>query len=37
MELNIQLDQLIPASRIFVFHLQKPSFLFGFVDVDEDG
>jgi hypothetical protein len=37
MELNILLDQLIPASDIFLPHLQRPSFLFGFVDVDKDG
>ena len=37
MELNILLDPLIPAKRIFPPHPKNCHFLFGFVDVDEDG
>ena len=37
MELNILLDQLIPAKRIFPPRLKNRHFLSGFVDVDEDG
>ena len=37
MELNILLDQLIPASHISLPHLKNRHFLVGLVDVDEDG
>jgi hypothetical protein len=36
MELNILLDQLIPASHISLLHLKNRHFLVGLVDVDED-